>query len=119
MREDLLVLLEPGVDGVPIEPDRLAKLLERRRFVAERGTDDVTASGANAEGAAVATARRVDDGAVRHEQLRTNVVDRDVVRRVVGLLPDKERPCRVGDELARDVGADALRAVLDADTAAL
>ena len=56
MREDLFVFFEPGVHCVPVEPDRVAQLLERRILVADGSANCILASRANGEGLPVASA---------------------------------------------------------------
>ena len=73
MREDLLVLLEPGVHRVPVEADVVAELLDRRVGVVPCGGRARPAAGAHVEGAAVAPARRVlDVAAAASSSVRTS-----------------------------------------------
>ena len=102
---------------MPVEPDRVAQLLERRLLVAHGGAGRLSAAGPDGEGLAVSAARGVGDAAVRRE-LGADVGERDVVGRVLRLLPDEERPSGVGDELAAEVGANPFRALLQAYAAA-
>src|SRR4029077_18719459 len=74
----------------------------------------LAAAGDDGERPGVPAARRGDAPAAR-PQLRADVGERDVVRRVVGPLPDEDGPRRVGDALAAEDGADAFAARLDAD----
>src|SRR5262249_34845289 len=61
----------------------------------------------------ISAARRVGDGPVRLEHLGAHVRGREVVGRVVGDLPNQDRADRVGHQLAAEVGADPLLALLD------
>jgi len=108
VREHLLVLLEPGVHRAPVEPDRVAQLGNRGVLEADRRAPDAL----DAEGPAVTAARRVIDAAVGLEQLGADVVNRDVVGRVVRLLPHVQRPGGVGDQLAAQIRPHPLGAGL-------
>src|SRR5262249_9324798 len=99
-------------------PKRVAKLLERRLFVADGGAGRLPAPGPYRERVPVPATRRVVDAAVRGEQLRADVVGREVVGRVLRPFPAEQRACRAGDELAAEGRADPLRAVFDADASA-
>src|SRR5262249_46085451 len=92
--------------------------LERRLLVAKCGRERFSATGPDRERLPVAAARRVDDLTVGREELGADVVKREVVGRVVRLLPGEQGAGRVGRELGRGGGADALDAVLDADASA-
>ena len=105
-------------DAIPVEPDCVAQLLERRLLVPKSGAGCFPAAGGDGEGSSVSTARRVNDAAVGGKELRSDVGGREVVGRVVRLLPDEERVRRVGDELAAEVCPDAFRSALDADASA-
>src|SRR4029077_854113 len=116
MREDLLVFFEPLIHGVPVEPDRIAKLLEGRMLIAQRCARRPLPAGGDGEELAVAAAGRGRDPAVEGAPLGANVGYGEVVGRVVGLLPDQQRADRVGDQLAAEVGTHPLRSVLDANS---
>src|SRR5262249_45117034 len=81
----------------------------------ERGADRLFAVGSDGERLSVATARGMDAVPVGREQFRADVVEGEIIGRVVGLLPDEQRLGCVGDEFAAEVGADPLGAVLEAD----
>ena len=116
--EDLLVLLEPGVHRVPVEPDHLAQLLDRGVPIAPRSLRRLPLPRANGEGGAVAAAWRVGHSAVRLEQLGAHVVEREIVGRVVGDLPHQHRTSADDDQLAAQVRAHALGPGFEADAAA-
>src|SRR3954471_4911091 len=116
--EDFLVLLEPGIHRIPVEADRLAELLDRRLLVTQGGAGGLFGAGAPGVGGGVAAAGGVGTAAVRLEQLAADVREREVVGRVVRLLPDEQRPRGIGHDLAAEIRAHPLGALLDPDSPA-
>jgi hypothetical protein len=112
--EDLLVLLEPAVHGVPVEADEAAELFDGRLGVVPRGVLGLPVAALDREVVGVSPTRRVTSATARREELHADVVAREVVGGVVRDLPDQLRLERVGDELAAQVGPDPLRPVFDA-----
>src|SRR6266511_971397 len=116
MDKDFLVLLEPAVHGVPVEADEAAELFDGRLGVVPGGVLGLPLAALDGEVVGVAPARRVLYLTARRQELHADVLAREVVGGVVGDLPDKLGPGRVGDELTAEGGADPLGPVLDADS---
>ncbi len=104
---------------MPVEPDRVSQVLEGGVHVAKRRAARLLAPGVDGERETLPAAGRVDGSAVRRQELASYVGHREVVGGVLRLLPDEQGPGGVGDELAAEVGANALRALLDAHASAL
>jgi hypothetical protein len=112
---DLLVLLEPAVHGVPVQPDEVAELGDRGVGIPQRRVHGLLA-GLDGEVLCLAAAGGVGDGGGRDEQVGPRVGLQDVVGGVVGDLLDQARPGGVGHHLAPQVGPHALGALLRART---
>src|SRR3954447_4267791 len=103
MDEHLLVLLVPGVEGVPVEPGRAGDPLEgvgpehpdAAGALLGAGPEAVASDGAAVEALLVAFV---------HQKTRANVLHGDVVLRVEGVLPDVACPRGVEDRQATQLG---------------
>jgi hypothetical protein len=114
--EDLLVLLELSVHGVPVEVDQVAQLLVKR---GNREVEDAAwhyPESPVGEVVGVAPARRTAGVSVRSQQLHAYVLPREVIRGLVRDLPHELEALRVGDELSAEVRAHPFGPVLDMNT---
>jgi hypothetical protein len=101
--EDLLVLFEPGVEGVPLEADRAGQAVD--------GVVAVEPGCAWPGGPVGPEAVKVGGPAVEalwvllvDEQVRVHIGDRDVVLGVIGPLPHKQGPGGVEDGVVSEGG---------------
>ncbi len=110
--EDLLVLLEPGVECVPVEASGAGETLERVLGVDAYRGRPLLVPGEQAmpqSGAAAQVLRPL----LVDQHRRVDVGERDVVLRVVGPLPHVEGARRVEHELPGEEGPDPPRHRLD------
>src|SRR3981081_1402982 len=108
MDEDLLVLLEPRVECVPVEAGRAGHPVDRVVAEDPHGARAVRAAHPEAVAAGRALAEALLVVFVDEEAL-VDVVDRDVVLRVVRPFPDIPRPGGVEDLPAAEHPAHAPR----------
>ena len=86
-----LVLLQPLGHRVPVQPNQIAELLERRIRILERRRARHGGANGDIVNMAVATTRRVVDPS-RRDQFGAHVGAGKVVGGVVGLLPNQDWP---------------------------
>src|SRR6266852_2708774 len=113
MNEDLLVLLEPAVDGVPVEGD---VTLERSEIASGLGViprqvllNPASGVGAPALGPSARTRSRI----LGREQVHAHVFDRKPVDGWSLCLEHEQNLLAVDQQLVVEISADAPRAQLD------
>src|SRR5215469_4911765 len=80
------------------------------------GVLDLAVATLEGEDVGVASARRAPRVPVRRQQLHAYVLSREVVRGVVGDLPNEFQALRVGDDLSAEVRSHPFGSVLDMNT---
>src|SRR5215813_11395187 len=99
MDEDLLVLLIPGVQRVPVETGRASHPVDRFFTEDAHGAWAIHAAGPQA----VTACRPLAEAllvVLIHEETLVDVLNRDVVLGVERPFPHVPRPCAVEDQLA-------------------
>src|SRR5450755_3408661 len=105
MDEDLLILLEPGIEGAPVEPHSAGQPVPGIIGVDPRGARPGYVAGPQAvlPGRSEAELLAV---LLVHQHRGPHVADRDVVLGIVRPLPHVQRLRGVKDDLAAEYGAD-------------
>src|SRR5262245_51365091 len=114
--EDLLVLLEPSVHGIPFKADQIAQLFDRRLRVVPGGVLDLAVAALDSKLVGVAPARRTLGVSARSQQLHAHVLPREVIRGVIGDLPHELEALCVGDEFSAEVGTHSFSSAIDVNT---